>query len=121
MYFVRYAYLDKADNYIRLHGTANFGQGGQAHDVINVVKKYGFVPEDVYKGLNYGSEIHDHSELVSVLKGFLDGLLKSSKPSQVWDEAFTAILDTYLGAEVKSFDYKGKSYTPAEFAKKSGI
>jgi bleomycin hydrolase len=28
MYFVRYAYLDKADNYFRLHGTANFGQGG---------------------------------------------------------------------------------------------
>jgi bleomycin hydrolase len=117
MYFVRYAYLDKADNYLRLHGTANFGQGGQAHDVINVVKKYGFVPEDVYKGLNYGSEIHDHSELESVLKGFLDGLIKSMKPSQVWDEAFNAILDTYLGAEVKSFDYKGKSYTPVEFGR----
>jgi len=117
MYFVRYAYLDKADNYVRFHGTANFGQGGQAHDVINVVKKYGFVPEDQYKGLNYGSEIHNHSELVSVMKGFLDGMLKSSKPSQVWDVAFMAILDTYLGAEVKSFDYKGRSYTPAGFTK----
>ena len=117
MYFVRYAYLDKADNYIRLHGSANFGQGGQAHDVINVVKKYGFVPEDVYKGLNYGSEIHDHSELEPVLKGFLDGLIKNSKLSQVWEKAYTAILDIYLGAEVGSFDYKGKSYTPAEFSR----
>jgi bleomycin hydrolase len=116
MYFVRYAYPDKADNYIRLHGSANFGQGGQAHDVINVVKKYGFVPEDVYRGLNYGSEIHDHSELVSVLKGFLDGLLKNKNLSEVWDEAFNAILDTYLGAEIKSFNYKGKTCTPAEFA-----
>jgi len=117
MYFVRYAYLDKADNYIRLHGSANFGQGGQAHDVMNTVKKYGFVPEDIYKGLNYGSDIHDHSELVSVLKGFLDGLIKIRKPSQVWDEAYTSILDTYLGAEVKSFNYKGKSYTSSEFAR----
>jgi len=117
MYFVRYAYLDKADNYIRLHGSANFGQGGQAHDVMNAVKKYGFVPEDIYKGLNYGSDIHDHSELVSVLKGFLDGLIKIRKPSQVWDEAYTSILDTYLGAEVKSFNYKGKSYTSSEFAR----
>jgi bleomycin hydrolase len=117
MYFVRYAYLDKADNYFRLHGSANFGQGGQAHDVLNVVEKYGFVPEDIYKGLNYGSDIHDHSELASVLKGFLDGLIKNRKPSQVWDEAYTAILDTYLGAEVKLFDYKGKPYTPSEFAK----
>lgn len=116
MYFVRYAYLDKADHYIRLHGSANFGEGGQAHDVLNVVKKYGFVPEDIYKGLNYGSEIHDHSELSTVLKGFLDALLKCRKPSQVWDEAYTGILDTYLGAEVKSLVYKGKSYTPSEFA-----
>ena len=121
MYFVRNAYLNKADNYIRLHGSANFGEGGQAHDVINSAKKYGFVPEDVFKGLNYGSEIHDHSELASVLKGFLDGLLKSKKLSPVWNEAYTAILDTYLGAEVKSFDYKGKSYTPVEFAGKMGF
>jgi bleomycin hydrolase len=117
MYFVRYAYIDKADNYIRLHGSANFGQGGQAHDVMNVVKRYGFVPGDVYKGLNYGSEIHDHSELASILKGFLDGLIKNRKLSEVWDEAFKAILDTYLGAEVNSFDYKGKSLTPVEFAR----
>jgi bleomycin hydrolase len=117
MYFVRYAYLDKADNYIRLHGSANFGQGGQAHDVLNVVKKYGFVPEDIYNGLNYGSEIHDHGELVNVLKGFLDGLLKNRKLSQVWETAYTAILDTYLGAEVKSLDNKAKSCTPAEFAR----
>jgi bleomycin hydrolase len=121
MYFVRYAYLDKADNYVRLHGNANFGQGGQAHDVINVVKKYGFVPEEVFNGLNYGSEIHDHSELVSVLKGFLDGLVKSRKLTPVWDEAYKSILDTYLGGEVKTFDYKGKSYTPVEFAAKMGF
>jgi bleomycin hydrolase len=121
MYFVRYAYLEKADNYIRLHGTANFGQGGQAHDVMNVVKKWGFVPEDVFTGLNYGSEIHDHSELVSVLKGFLDGLLKARKPTPVWDEAYRSILDTYLGADVKTFEYKGKSYTPQEFAGKMGF
>jgi bleomycin hydrolase len=121
MYFVRYAYLDKADNYVRLHGTANFGQGGQAHDVMNVVKKYGFVPEEVFKGLNYGSEIHDHSELVSVLKGFLDGLLKSRKLTPVWEEAYKSILDTYLGGEIQTFDYKGESYTPVEFATKMGF
>lgn len=121
MYFVRYAYIDKADHYVRLQGRANFGQGGQAHDVMNVVKRYGFVPEEIYKGLNYGSEIHDHSELSSVLKGFLDALVKTRKPSQVWDDAYKAILDTYLGTEIESFDYKGKVYTPVEFAKYMGF
>ena len=45
MYFAYYGYINKADKYFRYHGNNNFGQGGQAHDVINVVKKYGFVPE----------------------------------------------------------------------------
>ena len=41
MFFVRYAYLDKADQYLLYHGNNNFGQGGQAHDVINVLREHG--------------------------------------------------------------------------------
>lgn len=37
MYFVRYAYEDKAERYVKFHGNNNFGQGGQAHDVLNVI------------------------------------------------------------------------------------
>ena len=121
MFFVRYAYITKAENYIRFHGKGNFSQGGQAHDVMNVVKKHGFIPEGVYPGLNYGSDVHNHSELSSVLKGFLDGLLKNQVLSPVWKEAYAAILDIYLGDEINSFDYKGESYTPAAFARSMGF
>ncbi|KPK87258.1 MAG: aminopeptidase [Bacteroides sp. SM23_62_1] len=116
MFFVRHAYIKKAENYIRFHGNANFSQGGQAHDVMNAVRLYGVVPQEVYQGLNYGSDIHNHSELSSVLKGFLDGLLKNQVLSPVWEKAYDAILDVYLGDEVISFNYKGRAYTPSEFA-----
>ena len=43
MFFARYCYVDKADRYVRRSGTANFGAGGQAHDVMNVIRKHGFV------------------------------------------------------------------------------
>ena len=45
MYVVRHTYPHKAQNYIRLHGLANHSQGGQSHDVINQVRRYGIVPE----------------------------------------------------------------------------
>jgi bleomycin hydrolase len=88
---------------------------------MNVVKKYGFVPDQVYPGLNYGSDSHDHSELSSVLKGFLDGLLRSRVLSTVWEKAYDAILDVYLGNEITSFNYKGKSFTPNEFVRSMGF
>jgi bleomycin hydrolase len=99
MYFVNLAYRDKADRYIRYHGQSNYGPGGQAHDVMNVIRKHGFVTEKEYPGLLAGEESHNHSELHAVLKGFLEAVLssKSGKLSQVWKNAYGAILDTYLG------------------------
>jgi bleomycin hydrolase len=35
----------------------------------------------------------------------------------VWKEAFTKLLDTYLGAVPESFQWEGKSYTPQSFAR----
>jgi len=99
MYFVNLAYRDKADRYIRYHGHSNYGPGGQAHDVMNVIRNHGFVTEKEYPGLLAGEESHNHSELHAVLKGFLEAVLssKSGKLSQVWKNAYGAILDTYLG------------------------
>lgn len=54
MFFVRNAYEAKAIHYVRLHGTANFGEGGQAHDVMNVVRKYGMITNAAYSGLANG-------------------------------------------------------------------
>ena len=49
MFIVRNAYIGKAENYLRMYGTFNFGQGGAFHDIPWVIKRYGIVPESVIK------------------------------------------------------------------------
>lgn len=46
-----YTYLEKAKNYVRLHGDQAQGEGGQIHDVLTIYRKYGAVPQEVYTGL----------------------------------------------------------------------
>src|SRR5690606_26513367 len=51
IYTARKVYEDKADNYVRMHGDASWGDGGACHDVINMYRKYGAIPQSVYSGL----------------------------------------------------------------------
>ncbi len=122
MYFVRIAYPQKAVKYLRYHGLANFSEGGQGHDVTNIISEYGFVPESVYAGLKYDLDYHRHGEIVSVLKGILDNSLKNKmgytgKSLEILDAA----LDVYLGEIPEKFEYNSKEYTPVSFANEMGI
>lgn len=118
MFIVRNAYADKSLKYVRLHGSSNFGAGGQAHDVTNVIREYGIVPESEYAGLEIGEEKHNHGEMDAVLRGFLDAVIKKrgGKLSPKWFEAYNAILDVYLGKEPATFEFDGESYDPAGYA-----
>jgi bleomycin hydrolase len=119
MWIVRHAYSDKAEKYVRFHGNLNFAGGGAFHDVTNMIKKYGIVPEKQYPGLKYGTEKHVHGELDAVLKGYVDQVLenKNRKLTPVWHDAYNQILNTYLGEKVTRFNYDGAEYTPKSFAK----
>ena len=123
MYVVRKAYEDKAENYVRMHGTANFGQGGAFHDIPHVIKKYGIIPQEAYRGLNYGLESHNHSEMEAVLKNMLDAVIKNKQGQLTtsWKAAFNAVLDAYLGPVPETFSYQGKEYTPTSFATSLGL
>ncbi len=117
MYFVRKCYEEKADHYIRFHGTGNFGEGGQAHDVLNVVHEYGMVNNTDYTGLANGQIKPDHSELEAMLKAMLDVLVKNpaGKLSPGWRTAFNAVLDVYLGKLPENMSWKGQPVSPSEF------
>jgi bleomycin hydrolase len=119
MFVVRHTYPPKALNYIRLHGRANFEQGGQSHDVLNVVRDHGLVPEEVYAGMLIEEKRHNHGELISVLTGLLDGILKrrGKRLTPRWAEAFDAVLDVYLDKPPKEFVFKDQTYTPRSFVK----
>lgn len=117
MFVVRHTYPHKALSYVRLHGYANFGPGGQFHDVTDQIRRHGIVPEDIYPGMNIDEKKHNHGEMSSVLSGVLDGVLKQRgrRLTPRWLEAFEAVLDVYLGKSPESFTYKGKTYSPMSF------
>lgn len=120
IYTARRSYEDKADAYVRMHGSLNYGDGGEAHDVINMYAKYGTMPEEAYTGLNYGTSKNQFAEMQAVLKAMLDAIIKApnrGKLTPVWKNAFSAVLDAYLGPVPETFVYNGKRYTPQAFAK----
>ena len=121
MYVVRNIYKDKARNYILRQGKANFSQGSLAHDLLGMMSTHGMVPESVYSGLLANERNHDHSEMESGMKGYLDGVRKSKKLSTKWDEGLEGILDAYLGKAPAKFTYLNKSFTPQSFAKEYGL
>ncbi|MFP4047452.1 MAG: aminopeptidase C [Bacteroidales bacterium] len=118
MWIVRHAYSDKAEKYVRFHGHLNFAGGGAFHDVTNMIKEYGIVPESVYDGLEYGEDKHVHGEFDAVLKGYVDEVMenKNKKLTPVWHDGFNKLLDTYMGEKPEKFTYEGKEYTPESFA-----
>jgi bleomycin hydrolase len=118
MYVVWHTYSVKAKKHVRLHGNLNFSAGGAFHDVTNMIKKYGIVPESVYDGLKYGEEKHVHGEMDRVLRQHVDAVVenKNRKLSTVWHEAIDGTLDSYLGEVPQSFEYQEKQYTPQSFA-----
>jgi bleomycin hydrolase len=123
MYVVRRTYPHKVSNYIRMHGAANHSQGGQSHDVLDRVRRYGIVPEAVYPGMNIDEKRHNHGEMISILEGIADAVLKrrGSRVTPRWLEAYEAALDVYLGKPPESFTYNGNTYTPKSFAESLGL
>ncbi len=122
MFTVRMTYPLKAEKFIRYHGDSNFGEGGQAHDVLHIFKKYGMVPEAVYDGNIDNPKTYNHGELTGVLKGALNAIVhRRGKITENWKDVCEAILNIYLGEPPDEFEYNGKSYTPKSFFEESGL
>ncbi|KAF0153033.1 MAG: aminopeptidase C [Ignavibacteria bacterium] len=117
MWFVRHAYPLKAQKYIRYSGTTNFSVGGQAHDVMNIIREKGMIPEANYKGMNIGEDEHNHGEMAEVLEGIVSSVKrnKGGKITPRWHEVFESTLNIYLGTPPVKFDYLGRIFTPKNF------
>lgn len=124
MYIARKAYPLKADNYIRMHGRANMAEGGGFSDVVNVIRRYGMVPEEVYTGKKNPKDPHNHAVLEATLKGIVSAAA-DDKNNKIDFEAVhntvEATCDAFLGKAPEKFTYKGKEYTPKTYAESTGI
>lgn len=119
IFTARNAYVEKGINYVRMHGAVSLGDGGACHDVINMYRKYGAVPQSVYTGLNYGTQTNKFGEMGAITKSVLDAVIKNPNGELTpnWIQAYTGVIDAYLGKVPESFTYNGKNYTPKTFAK----
>ena len=108
------------DNYLR-RGDGNIGQGSLSHTFMNAYRQVGIVPEEVYTGINYDSEKHNHSEMVRYMHAIADVAVKAKQRSPEYDKLIANLFDTYLGKLPEKFTYKGKEYTPKSFAESLGL
>ncbi len=119
IYTARCAYIERAKNYVRMHGGIPWGDGAELHDVVQIYKKYGAMPYDAYTGLNYGTTKNKFGEMQAMIEGMLKAVVenKNGKLTPNWLPAIISVLDTYLGKVPEKFNYNGKQYTPQSFAK----
>ena len=121
MFIVRQKYMNQLnDNYIR-QGEGNIGQGSLSHTFMNAFRQVGIVPEEVYSGINYDSDRHNHGELVRYMGAIANEAVKMRKRSPEYNELIQSLFDIYLGKVPEKFSYKGKEYTPHSFAASLGL
>lgn len=120
MWVVGHAYHDRAVKYVRMDGKMGFSAGSGFGDVFTVIKNCGIVPQSVYSGMNYGTELPEQAELDAVLKAYVDAIVR--KPNKVlstaWLNGFDGILKAYLGEYPTDFTVDGVKYTPIEYRDK---
>jgi bleomycin hydrolase len=120
MYVVRKMYPLKAVNYVRMHGKANFGEGGGFPDDLLCLREYGLVPQSAYDGNRV--KTYNHAEMTSLLEGMVHKIgATESTINPNWQKAVDGVLTAYMGEAPEKFDYNGKSYTAQSFAKELGL
>ena len=123
MFVVGRSYHDRAVKYVRLDGHLNFAAGSSFGDVLHVIDDHGIIPQSVYSGFNYGTEMPEQSELDAVLKGYVDAARRNpnKKLTTAWVNGLDGILDAYFGEAPETFTVDGVEYTPESYRDFLGI
>jgi bleomycin hydrolase len=116
MYQAYYSYLLKLEQYLSTQGKSFFTAGGQFHDVIKVLKRFGAVAQKDYSGQAI-FQGHYHPPLDSLMHTYAQYLLAQGKKnlSQEDEKMAVRILNTFLGAPPQQVQHQGKSYTPQNY------
>ncbi|HPE75877.1 MAG TPA: C1 family peptidase [Draconibacterium sp.] len=121
MFFVYYGYINKAKQFLMYQGNNNFGQGGQAHDVLDVLSEKGMVTFDEFPGEKIEGK-YQHNNLISDLKAKVEALNKNDNNFSVEDlKAVNSILKSQIGKIPQKIKNGDNKYSPEEFAKKYNL
>lgn len=119
IYTARHVYLNKARNYILFSANLGLGDGGETHDVLNMLRKYGAMPQVAYTYEDYGKGSVKSAEFQERFKAILDAYIKNEDPKKgiSWVNDINNYLDEKLGKLPATFQFEGKQYTPQTFAR----
>ena len=120
MFYVTPTYLAKAEKFIATSGESWFDAGDLTFSVMDGFKKFGAIPEEVYKGIVVKDWRHDQLEMDNLLLAMVESVGTSGygriKPNS-WRLAIEAVLEAYIGKAPATFVYKQKRYSPLSFAR----
>lgn len=121
MYFVYFGYIDKAKQYLMYEGNNSFSQGGQAHDVLNIVRNKGAVTLETFDGEKIDGK-YQHGKLVTELKTVVDSLNRKRKDFDVEDlKSFKSVLKEKIGKVPGKVKTDERKETPLEFVQQLKI
>ncbi len=125
MFVANKNYMDRATLVVRMHGDAQFSQGGSAYDVQYVLRHYGICPEEAMTkpGEMIGDTLNNFNEFFGVMTPYVEAIAKTKakKLTPAWKKGLQGIIDAYIGKAPERFTYEGKNYTPLEFAESLGL
>jgi len=115
MFFVYHTYKNKAKKYLLYHGNNNFGQGGQAHDVIEVLREHGMVSHDAFPGITDNGR-YRHRPLASELSKEVSSQNKKRNGFDLTNmDSYEEILKEHIGRVPKKVKTENGRLTPVEF------
>ena len=109
MFVANKDYMERAIIKVRMHGDAQFSQGGAAEDVLHVLKTYGICPENAMPlpGTLPGDSLANFNEVFTVMEPYVNAVAtsKAKTISNQGKAGLQGILDAYLGKCPESFTY----------------
>jgi len=119
MFPVYYGFIEKAKKYVQSRGESRFSAGDLFTTVTEVIRSYGIVPEEVYRGQVVEHPTHNHTQMENEIKDLKMRIIKDDN----WNEEtileeVKSILDKHLGEPPVSFFFRGDTLTPLTFAEK---
>lgn len=116
MYFVKSGYKNKMREYIMYHGNNNFGQGGLAHDVIDVLRVDGMATNEAFSGKKIDGR-YQHGGLVKKLKKEIAIINKKRENFDAGEiDGLDKVLTEQIGKLTKKIYIEGDSLSPTEVA-----
>jgi bleomycin hydrolase len=116
MFVVYWQYVERAKYFVEHRGDMHFGEGSETNGTTWMIREYGIVPYELYKGNASTAGFYNHEKMFAEM----DNYLKNVKATNNWNEAevtatIRSILNHYMGEPPATVRWENTEYTPKEF------